>query len=150
MARRFNTYFRGRRRLVFALGLSSLAVGLAVAPLPGSSDARIANPEYQPQLGVLISHGDLNNLPANSIEVLAKDHRLEADATNEPFASGQQPTVAIKPMPATRASFMAVWANVAGAAGYRLDVSTQSSFASYISGYQDLDVGNITTWIVAG
>jgi len=34
------------------------------------------------------------------------------------------------------------------AAGYRLDVSTDSSFGNYVSGFQDLDVGNATSEVV--
>ena len=52
--------------------------------------------------------------------------------------------------PATRSTFMARWDKVSGALGYRLDVSTSSSFSSYVSGYQDLDVGNVTGRVVTG
>jgi hypothetical protein len=31
------------------------------------------------------------------------------------------------------------------AAGYRLDVSTSSSFSTYVSGYSNLDVGSVTS-----
>jgi len=41
--------------------------------------------------------------------------------------------------------FTATWNPVAGAAGYRLDVSTDSSFSSFVAGYQSLDVGNVTS-----
>ncbi len=37
-----------------------------------------------------------------------------------------------------------------GAASYRLDVSTSNAFGSYVSGYQDLDVGNVATYGVTG
>jgi phosphodiesterase/alkaline phosphatase D-like protein len=39
---------------------------------------------------------------------------------------------------------------VSGAIGYRLDVSTNSSFTSYVPGYQNLDVGNTTSYNVTG
>ena len=45
---------------------------------------------------------------------------------------------------------MAGWDKVSGATGYRLDVSTNSSFISYVNGYQDLDVGNATGQVVTG
>jgi hypothetical protein len=48
------------------------------------------------------------------------------------------------------ASFTANWSSATGASGYRLDVSTSSSFTSYISGYQNLDVGDITSRSVSG
>src|SRR5437762_3463333 len=53
-------------------------------------------------------------------------------------------------MAPTRSSFMATWESVSGATGYRLDVSTSPSFNSFVSGYENLDVGNITSRIVSG
>src|SRR5262249_45543651 len=50
----------------------------------------------------------------------------------------------------TSTSFTANWSSSAGANGYRLDVSTSSSFASFVSGYQDLDVGNVLSKSVTG
>ena len=46
--------------------------------------------------------------------------------------------------------FTAGWSSVSGATGYRLDVSTSSSFGSFVSGYQDLDVGNATSKVLSG
>ncbi|MEY2507069.1 MAG: hypothetical protein QOH01_1398 [Verrucomicrobiota bacterium] len=53
-------------------------------------------------------------------------------------------------MTPTRSSFLAKWPTAAGATGYRLDVSTTPSFDSYVSGYQDRDIGNATSYIVSG
>lgn len=50
----------------------------------------------------------------------------------------------------TRGSFFANWNKVAGATGYRLDVSTSPSFHDCITGYQDLDAGNATGRLVSG
>jgi phosphodiesterase/alkaline phosphatase D-like protein len=50
----------------------------------------------------------------------------------------------------TNHSFTAVWNSDTGATGYRLDVSTSGSFGSYVSGYQNLDVGNVTSQNVNG
>jgi hypothetical protein len=50
----------------------------------------------------------------------------------------------------TTNSFTANWNSSAGAAGYRLDVSINSSFSSYVSGFQSLDVGNVTSRSVTG
>src|SRR5207244_7514582 len=52
--------------------------------------------------------------------------------------------------PPTRGSFMATWASLSGAKGYSLDVSTGSSFSSYVDGYHDLDVGNVNGQVVTG
>ena len=37
-----------------------------------------------------------------------------------------------------------------GAAGYRLDVSTSSSFGTFVAGFEDLNVGNVTNRSVTG
>ena len=47
-------------------------------------------------------------------------------------------------------SFAANWSRVSGAASYLLDVSTSSSFSTYVTGYQNLNVGNVTSHIVTG
>ena len=52
--------------------------------------------------------------------------------------------------PPTRSSFMASWDSVSGAKGYLLDVSTSSSFTSYVDGYHDLDVRNVRGPVVTG
>jgi Alpha-galactosidase, CBM13 domain/FG-GAP-like repeat/Fibronectin type III domain len=52
--------------------------------------------------------------------------------------------------PATRSTFMATWGSVSDAIGYLLDVSTNNSFSSYVNGYHDLDVGNVTGRVVTG
>jgi VCBS repeat protein len=64
---------------------------------------------------------------------------------------GQISPLAEMEVPApTRSSFMASWQRVSGAIGYRLDVSTNASFSSYVNGYYDLDVGNVTGRVVTG
>src|SRR4029077_18440103 len=50
----------------------------------------------------------------------------------------------------TFSSFSANWIAVSGAIDYRLDVSTNSSFTTYVPGYQDLHVGNVTSYPVTG
>jgi hypothetical protein len=47
-------------------------------------------------------------------------------------------------------SFTANWSNVDRATSYRLDVSTSSSFSTYVPGYQNLNVGNVTRRSVTG
>src|SRR5205814_180897 len=50
----------------------------------------------------------------------------------------------------TFSSFIANWRSVSGAIDYRLDVATDSSFTIYVPGYQNLDVGNVTSSPVTG
>jgi Fibronectin type III domain len=47
-------------------------------------------------------------------------------------------------------SFTANWSSVSGATGYRLDVSPNNSFSTYVAGYQNLNVGNTTSRSVTG
>ena len=46
-------------------------------------------------------------------------------------------------------SFSANWNASSGATGYRLDVSTDSGFGSFVTGYSNLDVGNVLTYSVS-
>jgi len=50
----------------------------------------------------------------------------------------------------TSSGFTANWNSASTATGYRLDVSTNSAFSSYLTGYQDLDVGDVVSWGVSG
>ncbi|HEX2269312.1 MAG TPA: M12 family metallo-peptidase, partial [Pyrinomonadaceae bacterium] len=50
----------------------------------------------------------------------------------------------------TNNSFTANWSSVSNATGYRLDVSTNSSFSSFLSGFNNLDVGNVLSRSVTG
>lgn len=50
----------------------------------------------------------------------------------------------------TSSAFTANWSSVSGSAGYRLDVSTSSAFNIFVNGYQNLDVGNVTSRTVSG
>ncbi|MCE1197472.1 MAG: M6 family metalloprotease domain-containing protein [Marinilabiliales bacterium] len=50
----------------------------------------------------------------------------------------------------TQSTFQANWEAVAGASGYRLDLSTSETFASFISGYNDKDVGTAKSLSITG
>src|SRR5690606_12829745 len=54
--------------------------------------------------------------------------------------SGPSSPVAISAASITATSFTARWNSVAGATSYRLDVSTNGSFPSFVSGYNNLSV----------
>ena len=71
---------------------------------------------------------------------------LELPDTNE-FPSESE---TVSAPPPTRSSFMAMWPRVTPAKGYLLDVSSSSSFDSFVDGYHDLDVGNATGRSVTG
>ncbi|MBI5656087.1 MAG: right-handed parallel beta-helix repeat-containing protein [Geobacter sp.] len=46
--------------------------------------------------------------------------------------------------------FIANWGGVTGATGYYLDVATDSGFTSLVTGYSNLDAGNVTSLSVTG
>lgn len=48
----------------------------------------------------------------------------------------------------TASSFQANWSTVPNATIYFLDVATDNAFTNYVSGYQSLNVGNVTSYIV--
>ncbi len=50
----------------------------------------------------------------------------------------------------TTGGFTANWNSVSGATGYYLDVSLASDFSSFVSGYNNLAVGNVVTYGVTG
>ena len=50
----------------------------------------------------------------------------------------------------TSGGFTANWSSVSTATGYLLDVSTVNTFSSFVSGYNNLDVGNVVTANVTG
>ena len=50
----------------------------------------------------------------------------------------------------TDSSFTANWDSVAGATSYNIDVSTDTNFTNLVSGYNNLDVGNVTSYAVSG
>ncbi|HPP87824.1 MAG TPA: right-handed parallel beta-helix repeat-containing protein, partial [bacterium] len=47
-------------------------------------------------------------------------------------------------------SITANWSASSGATGYYLDVSTASDFSSFVTGYNNLNVGNVTTYNITG
>jgi phosphodiesterase/alkaline phosphatase D-like protein len=85
-------------------------------------------------------------------------YRLRAYNTGGTSANSGTITVTTIPPPTTAnpatgvtsPGFTANWSSATGASGYRLDVSTSSSFSSFVAGYQDLDVGNVTSKAVSG
>jgi len=47
-------------------------------------------------------------------------------------------------------SFTANWTSSVDETGYRIDVSTENTFDTFVSGFHDKDVGNVTSWLVDG
>ncbi|MDP2035924.1 MAG: fibronectin type III domain-containing protein, partial [Ignavibacteria bacterium] len=58
--------------------------------------------------------------------------------------------VALNATTITTSSFDANWSATLGASKYYLDVATDNGFTSYLTGYQNKDVGNVTTLSLSG
>jgi|GEM_PF-1438500 len=59
-------------------------------------------------------------------------------------------SVAATPGPTSCTEFNANWNAASSATKYYLDVSTSSIFASFVPGFNNLDVGNVITYLVTG
>jgi hypothetical protein len=127
-----------RRRSFFITGSVSLAGGVALAfvasntNLPGQSHLPIASAGYQ-------------------IDVGTHESRTDSQTAAGFPGAAEMPIQGKIEIPApTRSTFMASWSSANDAVGYLLDVSTSDSFSSYVDGYHDLDVGNVTARVVTG
>jgi len=78
--------------------------------------------------------GTVTGADSNSITVLTLPGAATATAATSVTTSG----------------FSANWGSVTGATGYSLDVATDSGFTSLVTGYNNLDVGNVVTAAVSG
>src|SRR5262245_3107202 len=83
--------------------------------------------------------------PAFEAGVATHQTRVELETASGFPSSTEMAAEGVIEIPApTRSTFMANWTGVKNAVGYLLDVSTNDSFSSYVDGYHDLDVGNVT------
>lgn len=105
---------------------------------------------------------DVGNVTSRSVSGLTPGttYSYRVRAYNTGGASGNSVvisavTVPIAPVASAASSvstntFVASWAGSVGATGYRLDVSESSTFSSYVTGYQSLDVGNTLSQVASG
>jgi hypothetical protein len=125
--------------------LSATAQGVSPAPDGGYAGGNTAGNINLPEQSIVSS---------TPFQPGAATHETRADpeaALRFPNANEIAPEIElVSSAPPTRSSFMATWDNVTGATGYALDVSTSSTFSSFVEGYHDLDVGNVTGRVVTG
>jgi hypothetical protein len=107
-----------------------------------------------PPIGNTSSPGQNNTSggsPVFEAGVARHETRIELETAPGFSNAAEMPAQGEIEIPApTRGSFMASWDGAKGAIGYLLDVSTNNSFRSYLNGYHDLDVGNVTGRVVTG
>ena len=108
---------------------------------------------------------DMNNVTTISITGLTANttyyYRIRAYNTGGISASSGTITTTTLPNPPEtpianlasniiQTSFSANWNSSATATGYRLDVSTSTAFTTFVTGYNDKDVSNVTTTSITG
>ena len=120
------------RGTIILAGGVALALGASNTNLPGQNHSSGLSPAFEAGVATHQTSIELQTAPGfpSATEIPAQ-REVETPAP-------------------TRSTFMASWPSVNGALGYMLDVSTSSSFSSYVDGYHDVDVGNVTARVVAG
>ena len=108
--------------------------------------------------------GSYNDFPVTSTSTSVTGltggttYYYRVQATNAGGTSGNSSTIVVLTIPAppvasaatsvAQTSFVANWAASTGATNYFLDVSTSNTFASFVSGYQNLSVGTVSNYTV--
>ena len=115
----------------------------ALPPIPGSGGTIMSYCHLQ-SVGVNLA---LGYGPQPSSLILS---RFNASTCLNDCGGAPLAPVAGSPTNLTSTSFTANWATSGGATGYRLDVSTSSTFATFVTGFNNLDVGNILSQSVTG
>src|SRR5437763_1336967 len=123
-----------RLRITVSTGLLLLLALVARAKLPIASFGE----QQTKQLSVFTSRAGTH---------VTRRRELSSPALQSPEDALN--TAVIRTARPTRGSFIADWQNVNDATGYRLDVSTTKSFASYLNGYRDLDVRSASCFTVS-
>jgi hypothetical protein len=99
-----------------------------------------------PTLSLLIFNTDNNCFQTyNSISGVWENLYCFTGCTTTPSAPTANNATGI-----STTSFVANWGSVAGATGYYLDVATNAGFTTFVPGYNNLNVGNVTTINVTG
>lgn len=79
----------------------------------------------------------------------AENYLISSPGRGSHFTPPETP-VATAANNVTLTSFDAHWNSASGATGYYLDVVTEPYFNTYVPGFQNLNVGNVTTYTVSG
>lgn len=89
---------------------------------------------------------------SHTIRLTVQDRYGMSDSENTTLTINPLPVapVAQPGLSAGCTQIIANWQSAAAATSYLLDVSTSNTFATFVTGYENRDVGNVTTYTVTG
>jgi len=151
--RQWNTGMVARDRIYFGADNKVYAFQLPAAtptPTPTATATATATstPTATPTATATVSPSPTPTATPTATATATATSTPTATATPTPTSTPAPTPQAPKAQNATQVkatSFTAKWRSVGGATGYRLDVATDPDFGNYVVGYQNLDVGNVTT-----
>ena len=119
--------------------------------LTGSGTAAITNPWVSSNTAVatINSTGLVTGVSAGSTTITYTTSNGCAITASVTITTTAIPTIGAGTA-ITNSSFTANWSAASGATGYYLDVSTSNTFATFLTGYNGLSVGNVTTYSISG
>jgi predicted nucleotidyltransferase len=95
----------------------------------------------------------MNNLTTGtyywSVQAIDQSYAGSSWAAESSFTLVAAP-IATSATSITQTGFTANWGTSSGATGYRLDVATDAAFTSLLTGYNNKDVGNVTSSAISG
>jgi M6 family metalloprotease-like protein len=92
-----------------------------------------------------LQNGSAGGLKISNVTTAGPTISFDVTFPLPPFAPSSNPATNI-----AQTSMFANWSSSATATGYRLDVSTNSGFTSFVTGFNNLDVSNVTSYNVLG
>ena len=117
----------------------------------GSLIAQVLNPPYLITPNLLGT--GIHTLSAVARDFVGNTATATVHVTLVPDTTPPTPPTTVSVIPYDSMEIEVSWSgatdNVA-VAGYRLDVSTDSQFGSFVPGFQNLDIGNYTPWYISG
>jgi len=141
-------------KYTFVSGTSNDEMKLWINPaIGGSEPAANATTTSGTDAAASLGYLQIQQYSANQLAGKLDGIRI-ATTWADAVASGAPPPIPAEPVATagtsvTSAGFQANWNASSGATSYRLDVSTSSGFATYVTGYQDLTVAG-TSQAVSG
>ena len=119
------------------------------SPTPSPSATATATATFTPT-ATPRGHGHRSPTPTPTVTATATPSFTPTPSPTSTPAPTPAPPTALNATQVKADSFTAKWQSVGGATGYRLDIATSPAFVSYVAGYQNLNVGNVTSRNVSG